>query len=151
MYKIISLFLFFVVQIVHSEETTMVITSDIYEGSKLSNSTPQVFLFESNGKLIHRKIGWERGLKQVFNNTTSIENAKMTKNQLLSLFDETPTFSDYDFTLVFITDFDEENACPPCTTQNKINKAVIKSLKDKKIHLVTIRLKFLGDRTIRIL
>jgi hypothetical protein len=151
MYRVISLFLFFAVQTVYSEQTTMVITSDVYKESKLSTSFPQVFLFKNDGKLIHRKIGWERGLKQVFKNTTTIENAEVTKNKLLSLFDEPLKFSDYDFTLVFITDFDEKGFCPPCATQNKINKAVIKSLKDKKIHLVTLRRKFLGNRTLKII
>jgi hypothetical protein len=150
MYKVISLFLLFAVHMVHSEETTIIITSDDYSLSTLPTSFPQVFIFDDKGNLVHRKIGTERGLKQAFKNTDSIQNAEVTKGKLLMLFDEEPRFSDYESTLVFITDFQDEY-CPPCVNQNKINKAVLKSLKNKKIHSVTLRRKFLGSRTLEIL
>lgn len=150
MFRFISLFLLFAVNIVHSEETTMIITSDDYSLSTLPASFPQVFIFDDRGNLVHRKIGTERGLKQAFKNTTTIPNAEVTKENLLKLFDETPRFADFASTLIFITDF-EDDYCPPCVNQNKINKAVLKSLKDKNIHLVTIRRKFLGSRTLKIL
>jgi hypothetical protein len=150
MYKAICLFLLFAVHTVHSDETTMIITSDDYSLSTLPTSFPQVFIFDDGGNLVHRKIGTERGLKQAFKNTVTIQNADVIKGKLLMLFDEEPRFSDYESTLVFITDFQDEY-CPPCVNQNKNNKAVLKSLKNKKIRSVTIRRKFLGSRTLEIL
>jgi hypothetical protein len=151
MYRVISLFLLFAVHTIHSEETTMIITSDDYSLSTLPASYPQVFIFDDGGNLVHRKIGTERGLKQAFKNTATIQNADVTKGKLLMLFNEEPRFSDYDFTLIFITDYDENDFCPPCADQNKINKVVIKSLEGKNIHLVTIRRKELNSRTLTIL
>jgi hypothetical protein len=151
MYKILILCLLLSNKLVCAEETVIVVSEDSYFGSKIAKSTPQIFLFDTQGVVVHHKIGTDRGLKRAFKKTKPIQNEKMTKEKIMPLLEGVPKFQDYDFTLVFVTDSNEKDFCPPCLKQNKINKKVMDLLKDKNIHLINLPIEFSSKRIVTIL
>jgi thioredoxin-related protein len=151
MYRILILCLLLLNKLVCAEETVIVISENQYFNSKVAKSTPQIFLFDTQGVIVHHKIGTDQGLKRAFTKTKPIQDESVTKKKIIPLLGETLKFKDYDFTLVFVTDSNEKDYCPPCLKQNKINKKVIGSLKDKNIHLMTLPIEFSKNRTVTIL
>jgi len=151
MYRILILCLLLSSKLVCAEETVIIVSEDRYFSSKIAKSKPQVFLFDTQGVVVHHNIGTDRGLKRAFKKTQPIQNEKVTKENIMPLLDDVPNYQDYDFTLVFVTDSNEKDFCPPCLKQNKINKKVMNSLKDKNIHLITLPIAFSSKRTVTIL
>jgi len=145
MCKTVIFFLTLISSQVYANETVMVIPSEVYDSSKLPHSFPQIFIFDNKGTIIHREIGVDYGLRRAFEKMVPIKNENETRKKILTVFNQIPDFSAYDFTLAFITDVNEKESCPPCLKQNMINRKVINVLNDKNIHLMTMPKEVLGE------
>ncbi|WDE04398.1 hypothetical protein SG34_024140 [Thalassomonas viridans] len=110
------------------------------DAHKVKNFSPQVYLFNQKGELIHYSNRFFPALKKAFANTEPVTNADKLKKNLLSLTQAPQDFNDYDFTLFFLAYDESIGPCPPCRKQEKIIEKIKDKMKDKKInhHIVNI-------------
>ena len=132
-------------------QTTLSYTHEVYQEAQLPPLTPYNFIFSQDKTLLYAKNGVNRNLISVFNaKHTSEENLKL-KNKILKLIPDEHDFSAYDFTFIIVSDESAEDYCPPCITQEKINKAILNKLSDKNIAYFKVVKIIPGSRTFEML
>jgi len=147
MYKIIILLLGGLINSVYANELSLVVPFEKVKQSGLPNATPMQFVIDRDGTLIYHHVGTDRGIKGAFKRKEKMKDGELLKKKLLTLFEQSPVFSDFDYTLVFVTDERAAEFCPPCVMQAEINRKVINSMGNKSILLISLAQHFVGERT----
>lgn len=111
---------------------------------------PETFLINQRGEFLLKFNKVTRDLvahiqaeHQVLDTLASHPLQKVTQGKY--------NFADSDYTLVLVGTSEPEKYCPPCVIQAKINKAVVKQIKDKNIRLLTINTVTSGERTLQLM
>ncbi len=119
---------------------------DYYEVGEPS-FIPETFLVNKRGEFLLKFNKVTRDLASHINAEHQVLG-KLESHRLFSVTKGKYDFAGSDYTLVLISDSDAENYCPPCVIQDKINRAVLKKIKDKNIRLLTVNTVISGERTI---
>lgn len=129
----------------------LTISSQKIDDAGIRPVLPQIFIFNKEQSLLFHRSSVTRGLAKQFKPAPEIDSKASLKAKILGLLPEEHHFDEADYTLVFLTDADAENFCPPCVTQEKINHTVINRVKDKSIAYIAINKLSENSRTFEML
>ena len=128
-------------------EVTLNVPSLDYNQVGVPVFIPEIFLVNKRGEFLLKFNEVTRDLASHINAEHQVLG-KLESHRLYNATKGKYDFAGSDYTLVFISDSDAENYCPPCVIQDKINRAVLKKIKDKNIRLLTVNKVYSGERTI---
>ena len=128
-------------------EVTLNVPSLDYNQVGVPVFIPEIFLVNKRGEFLLKFNEVTRDLASHINAEHQVLG-KLESHRLYNATKGKYDFAGSDYTLVLISDSDAENYCPPCVIQDKINRAVLKKIKDKNIRLLTVNKVYSGERTI---
>ncbi|WP_127026234.1 hypothetical protein [Rheinheimera mangrovi] len=129
-----------------NEVTLDVPTLDYAEVGKPS-FIPEIFLVNKRGEFLLKFNKVTRDLASHINAEHQVLG-KLESHRLYNATKGKYDFAGSDYTLVLISVSEADKFCPPCVIQEKINRAVLKKIKDKNIRLLTVNTVSPGERTI---
>jgi hypothetical protein len=133
--------------LVQANEVTLDIPALDYDEVGKPAAIPEIFLINKRGEFLLKFNEVTRDLARHINAEQQVAGT-LESHRLYNATKGKYDFAGSDYTLVFISDSDAENYCPPCVIQEKINRAVLKKIKDKNIRLLTVNKVYPGERTI---
>jgi hypothetical protein len=128
-------------------EVTLNVPSLDYNQVGVPIFIPEIFLVNKRGEFLLKFNEVTRDLASHINAEHQVLG-KLESHRLYNATKGKYDFAGSDYTLVFISDADAKTDCPPCVIQDKINRAVLKKIKDKNIRLLTVNKVYSGERTI---
>jgi hypothetical protein len=145
--QILPLLLLVATALVQANEVTLDIPALDYDEVGKPAAIPEIFLINKRGEFLLKFNQVTRDLASHINAEHQVVG-KLESHRLYNATKGKYDFAGSDYTLVLISDSDAENYCPPCVTQDKINRAVLKKIKDKNIRLLTLNIVISGERSI---
>ncbi|WP_127026235.1 hypothetical protein [Rheinheimera mangrovi] len=130
-----------------ADDVILNVPSDDYDEVGKPAIVPEIFLINKRGEFLLKFNKVTRDLASHINAEHQVLG-KLESHRLYNATKDKYDFAGSDYTLVFISDADAKTDCPPCVIQAKINRAVLKKIKDKNIRLLTVNKVYSGERTI---
>jgi hypothetical protein len=130
-----------------ANEVSLDIPDDDYDEVGIPIAIPEIFLVNKRGEFLLKFDEVTRDLASHINAEHQVLG-KLESHRLYNATKGKYDFAGSDYTLVFISVSEADKFCPPCVIQEKINRAVLKKIKDKNITLLTVRKVYSGERTI---
>jgi hypothetical protein len=145
--QMLSLLLLVATALAQANDVILNVPSDDYDEIGKPAIVPEIFLINKRGEFLLKFNRVTRDLASHINAEQQVLG-KLESHRLYSATKGKYDFAGSDYTLVFISDADAKTDCPPCVIQEKINRAVLKKIKDKNITLLTVNKVYSGERTV---